>query len=136
MLSKRILIPVIVVLSLGFRACLLEQALAIAAEWLPHKHHSPEAEQHRTPAPAHSHDQDGKEGLYCCDNHLNQFVISKGSADLQSTSFMSSFLFFIEETALESSAQTFDIRALKRPLTVRARDKYALSCLLHAPPLS
>ena len=136
MLPKKILIPFVVVLSLGLQACLLEQVLATAAEWLPHEHQRSEAQNHELPAPAHSHDQDSHESLYCCDNSLSQFFGSKGSADFGSAYFFSSFMVAIESAILDYSRKTFYSYNSEPPLTLRARDKYALSCLLHAPPLA
>ena len=136
MLPKRILIPFVVVLSLGLQACLLEQTLAIAAEWFPHEHHGSEAQKHGLPAPAHSHDQDSHEDSYCCDNSLNQFFGSKGSSDFYLAYLWSSFMVSIESATLDYSGQSFHSCDSEQPLTVRARDEYALSCLLHAPPLA
>ena len=122
-------------LAMTSQACLLEQAIALTAKLAPHEHQG-EAQEHHQQASTHKHDNEGQESKYCCDNSLNQFVPSKGSSDFQSQDFITSVLSLTETTTLESSNHTSCIRNLKQSLPFRTKDKYALSCLLHAPPLT
>ena len=126
----------IFILTMSSQTCLFEQAIALVVKLAPHEHHRGEAQEHHQQAPSHKHDNEGQESKYCCDNSLNQFVTSKGSSDFQSQDFFSFFLLLLTPTTVESSAHTFNILDKRPPSTFRARDKYALSCLLHAPPFA
>ncbi len=132
--TKILLSLLIFILAMTSQACLFEQAIALVVKLAPQEHHRGEAQEHHQQAPSHKHDNEGQESKYCCDNSLNQFVASKGSSDFQSQDFITSVLSLTETTTLESSNHTSCIRNLKQSLPFRSRDKYALSCLLHAPP--
>ena len=133
---KILLSLLVFILAMSSQVCLLEQAIALVVKLAPHEHHGGEAHEHHQPAPSHKHDNEGHEAKYCCDNSLNQFVTSKGYSDFQSQDFLTSFLFLIIPTSSESSTQAFHILGARQPESFRSRDKYALTCLLHAPPLA
>ncbi len=125
----------VLLLSVIPNACLVEQAIAAVAEIFPHGHHR-ESQHHEEANPTHSHDEEGSEHEFCCDNAIYPYLVTPTFIQLDSYGLLSSSLFFVDE--LEELTNTFQhnyfLHRFRGPLTIRRGDKYALSCLLHAPP--
>jgi hypothetical protein len=118
------------------RDCLFEQALAAVAESLPHGYHTPKAYDHDMSAPSHSHDKKGHEDEFCCDNDLNLYVGNEKFVPALTFQKLNSSISVLIETKETVKSNQFDfyLYRLWPPFSVRARDNYAQTCLLHAPP--
>lgn len=133
------IIPLLIyVLSLSSQACLLEQAIALVLRPASHDHHTVDTQKQSQPTPSHKHDTEGHESEFCCDNNLNFYIKSKilirvdSIEQLDSISLSKSIVDFKEQT--NSFQYSYNLHCLKTPNSPRARDQYALTCLLHAPP--
>lgn len=134
------------VLAITPHACLVEQVIASAAELLPHSHeqgaeHDSSARDHHDEAvPSHCHDESGREAEFCCDNEIYFYLSSDNQFDFKpgSNSYLITTGNVVEDdqTFRERVEYYTYLRRLRQPLSIRSRDRYALSCLLHAPPLS
>jgi len=134
------------VLAITPHACLVEQVIASAAELLPHSHeesagHDSAAEDHHDEAvPSHCHDESGQEAEFCCDNEVYFYLSSDSGYQSDFTTASPTITIDAAEDELTFKQRieyhTYYLHRLRQPLHVRGRDTYALSCLLHAPPLS
>ena len=135
-MKTRILLSLFVlVVSVIPNACLVEQVIATVADSFPREHHQ-ESQHHEEATPSHSHDEEGHEEDFCCDNELYLYIGAKTviefAATLQSNTFLNSVT-STKQTETYIEYQTY-LHRLRQPLPSRGRDKYALTCLLHAPP--
>jgi hypothetical protein len=124
-------------IALAMQACVFNIGFVAASQLFAHEHHGRHGQANHDDekqAPSHSHDNEGHEADFCCDN---SFTLSKtpcffnriAKANTPSTS-----LEVFEKSRVPSFTQihphsTFLTSSISGP-----RDKYALSCLLHAPP--
>lgn len=140
MATKLILSAFVFVISVTPNACVVEQVLAAIAEMVPHgeHEHAADATHADTVAPSHSHDEEGHEEEFCCDNESYSYIVAHLST------YFSHFhhtrtggLYF----ALEAQRAKADfpiasyVHRLRQPTAMRSRDRYALTSLLHAPPM-
>lgn len=133
--TKILLFAFIFPLSFTSQACLLEHAFGLIVTCFQHEPHGAKADKHGHAAPSHKHDQKGHEGDFCCDNSLCHPLAGKTASDFKLiVECVSSSLSLAGELWLDSSVPHFFVLDSRRPSWSRARDKYALSCLLHAPP--
>ncbi len=137
-MKTRILLSLFVlVVSVIPNACLVEQVIATVADSFPREHHQ-ESQHHEEATPSHSHDEEGSEHEFCCDNDAYPYLVTPTFIQLDSDGQLRSSLFLVED--LEESTNSFQhdyfLHQFRKPPTTRTRDKYALSCLLHAPPLT
>ncbi len=133
--SKTSFSILVLALLVGPQACLVEQALAQITQAFPHGHDEEETHDHHSTAPSHKHDEEGHENQFCCDNDLNLYILGNSSVQ-----FDPDWLFVHPpkeavnfEAILLSVSPRLNLHHV-RPLTPRGRDRYALNCLLHAPP--
>lgn len=126
----------IFILSVSPNACLAEQTTAAVAGFLQHAHHNDRAYPHDSPTPSHSHDKKGHEDQFCCDNELNLYVGSRKFVPQLIFHELTLSISVLIETKEPVDSNQFDtyIERLPPHLSFRARDKYAQTCLLHAPP--
>lgn len=126
----------VLILTFSPNACLLEQAFAVVKEMLPCSHHYNQSGDHHSTAPSHRHDEEGSENVFCCDNTRNSYIVSKSFTQFNSLIHLTSSLPF--EACLTESTISIEydyiLHRYRQPPPLRSRDKYALSCLLHAPP--
>jgi len=124
-------------LSICPNACLVEQAVAALANLVQHEHRDHhEKHEHDKSAPSHNHDKQGHENEFCCDNNLNFYLAGKSFLFLDAFEKNISSLDVSSLTSETANSVQYIIylHRLKQPPTLRGRDKYALTCLLHAPP--
>lgn len=128
------------VLSVTPNACLLEQAIAALAHALPHGHHEDQkgAHGHDAAAPSHKHDDDGHKEEFCCDNSSNFYLFTQQyvhAEDECTTQFQSESVTSVEFQENPTYFQnSYRLHRLRQPIEFRGGDRYALTCLLHAPP--
>lgn len=143
--KKALLSSLVFLLIVTPHACLVEQAVASLAELLPHSHeqgghHNSAAPEAETAAPSHCHDEDGKEAEFCCDNEAYFYIGSDQHPDVDGISAPEQpvTLNLLEsEYAFKTGVEYYTyLHRLRQPVSLRGRDRYALSCLLHAPPFS
>ena len=118
------------------QACLLEQAITLVADWAPHSHDSAEPHKHNGTSPSHHHDDAGQTPDFCCVSVFSLFARSNDFANHHPVkySILSNFLSNDAPTTIGSTVSHLHAIGLIQPSPFRTRDKYALSCLLHAPP--
>ena len=134
--SKLIFFFLVFILLLSSQACLLEQGISLAMELTPQDHHSTEHNEHENGTPPHHHDDQRQEADICCNTILTLFVRSSYLPTLiQTEHFLSSSV--VSKGGLETieSTPNFHFNGLFKIIRLRTRDKYALSYLIHAPPL-
>jgi hypothetical protein len=134
--ARIILALQIFVLTVSPHACLVEQAIASILHGLPHGHHD-EARAHTAPTPSHHHDAQGSEAVFCCDNNLNLYIGIKTVTDVDIDTPELLYPTTPDAISFEKSSyppRFIDLHRLRSVTSSRARDKYALTCLLHAPP--
>jgi len=130
----RLLLILIFPLSIGLQTCLVEPGLLALQNWLANaSSHTEHGSEHN--APTHEHDRSGNEADYCCDNVF--YPALRG--DIFQAGVMLNPPPVLPETGLALVAPE-TIRPLIPDFDVpqnsaRSRDKYALTCLLHAPPI-
>jgi hypothetical protein len=123
------------ILSLTSQACLLEQVMAQVASWTPHKYQDAETHEHEKLTPSHKHDEEEDQAEFCCDNSLNLYINNPYFiSQVSSGQFFASLFTKIELKNGVYYDLRFYFQDLRVPISFRARDKYALTCLLHAPP--
>lgn len=134
--SKIYFTLLVIILTVSPNACLVEQAIAEIANALPGGHHEHHNHDQQDAAPSHNHDKEGSKTQFCCDNNLNFYLLSNT---------VSQFIMLERPVPFPSQAANFDepTKSIKlnyyrdyyrHTPTLRGRDKYALNCLLHAPP--
>ena len=135
MKTRILLSSCVLLLSVIPNACLVEQAIAAVAEIFPHGHYR-ESQHHEEATPSHSHDEEGSEHEFCCDNDAYPYLVTPTFIQLDSYGQLSSSLLLVEnlEESTNSFQHDFFLHRFRKPHTTRCGDKYALSCLLHAPP--
>jgi len=112
------------------QACLVEQAVCAIIDVTAQDHHA---------APSHKHDERGHENLFCCDNSLSSYVVNTFSDVLNLKHLQSSFAFlYVIPNSTEGIFYMSPNKGLRQlgthMISIRTRDKYALTSLLHAPP--
>ena len=127
-------------------ACLVEQAIAAVVNSFSYAHqqndhhHDNESVDHHTASPSHNHDNEGHEDEFCCDNEQNFYIGSAAAKNVELFAYPASDVILFEVDIEEQESflryHSYLLHQPIQPKTSRARDKYALSCLLHAPPLS
>ncbi len=101
------------------------------------EHHPPEAGRPGPKStPSHPHDRTGRDGAFCCDNPYDAYLVRQVFLPLEGGSFTG-----VAPNAI-AGGESFTGGLTAQPLPQcrctpgrpRQRDKYALTCLLHAPP--
>ena len=135
-LQPKIFVALLVyILTMSPNACLVEQAIAAIVHSVPDSHDENESQEQHESAPSHKHDEEGSENVFCCDNTLNFYLVSKTLAQIDACEQFSSLLpLFPEQKIQANSFYAYLLYHFRPPPGIRERDKYALSCLLHAPP--
>lgn len=127
-------------IALAMQGCVLKLGFAAVSQLFAHEHpcHQGQSNGHdNARPPSHCHDSEGREADFCCDN--SSTLLSKAPAPFEHD--LSVHGAFPSQGNVEKSIRqiftqiqlqtTFLISSISGP-----RDKYALSCLLHAPPLA
>ncbi|MFQ5769992.1 MAG: hypothetical protein ACE5HX_05615 [bacterium] len=126
----------VIILTVSPNACIVEQAIAKIANVVSDGHHTDDAHDQDKTTPSHKHDEDKKENQFCCDNNINFYIISKILTQLdkpaQYVSLSAETVDFDEQQSY--FRYDYSRHHFRQPSTLRTRDKYALNCLLHAPP--
>ncbi len=138
-LSKKFLSILVIVMTVSPNACFVEQVVAAVADTFLHEHQQDEAHGDDRPAPSHHHDDEGHESEFCCDNEKNFYIgsIFDQNLDLvQNPVLYLPIIYNLEETENPFQRDFYFFHRLREPQISRTRDKYALSCLLNAPPRS
>ena len=134
--QKSLFTLLVFLLSVSPHACIVEQSLATVTHALP-AHHEGAGSEHHSNCPSHQHDQSGNEDEFCCDNPYNTYIASK-QAELNSPTIQPInypvLLGSDELTQITSHRSKYYFLHNPDLKSARARDKYALTCLLHAPP--
>lgn len=123
---------------LSAHACVIEEPVAALGELLFHSsHHS----DHEHPAHGHQpathdhHDENQQELDYCCSNILNLITHNRCPISFQSSEHLPAHtLLFADKFISEPTPISINFSGFGEFLSLRNRDNYALSCLLHAPP--
>lgn len=125
----------ILIMSVTPNACLVEQVVASVAEMVAHGPHQDSHGDKQT-APSHSHDREGHEEDFCCDNESYRQFRPRATIDFQQVYQPNAFLYFsIDASQVKNYFQFHSyLHRLRQPTAMRSRDKYALTSLLHAPP--
>ncbi len=136
--SKFLMSLLVVLLSVSFHACQVEQALASLLDSGAMAQHE-EVEHHgHSSAPSHAHDEAGREGAFCCDNPHYTYLATQVFIPFDRGPVSDAIPFPIATPG--NLAALFTAEPLSSfwqiPDTPRGRDRYALTCLLHAPPES
>jgi hypothetical protein len=136
MSAKFFLSASIVILSVIPNACLVEQAVASVAEVLPHRPLETSHHNEKQTAPSHSHDEEGHEANFCCDNETYRYIHSQQRIDFHKVDQPNALPnLILDDTQVKDYFQfRIYLHRLKQPTSIRIRDKYALTSLLHAPP--
>ena len=134
----------IFIISVLPNACLVEQVIAWVAETVQaeagehgHEHEHEDEEHHKTAAPSHSHDEEGHEVDFCCDNPFNFYYASQKKLEFEKIVHAASWTFqvFIADEEAKSPFLGSKYRfILYQPVALRHRDRFALSSLLRSPP--
>lgn len=135
--TKIVISLLVYILSLTSQACILEQAIAVILHVAPHAHDTVETSSQSPSTSSHKHDEAGQENEFCCDNNLNLYIKTKTSfhVDWIDQPYSESSMVVADLEQQRNSFQHNDLlHRIKSPNSPRARDQYALSCLLHAPP--
>jgi len=136
-LQPKIFVALLVyILTMSPNACLVEQAIAAVVHSVPDSHDENESREQHASAPSHKHDEEGSENVFCCDNNLNLYLVNKSASQVD---VCYQFISFIPQTAIVEKQAVplrgeYPLHRFRQPTTLRGRDKYALTCLLHAPP--
>ncbi len=125
----------ILIMSVIPNACLVEQVVASVAEMVSQGPHQNSHGDKQT-APSHSHDEEGHEEDFCCDNQSYRQIRSHKRIDFQEVYQPNAFLYFSTDASQVKNYFQFHsyLHRLRHPTAMRSRDKYALTSLLHAPP--
>ncbi|NIR51720.1 hypothetical protein GWO43_24400 [candidate division KSB1 bacterium] len=138
MQPKSYLALLVSILPVSPNACLVEHMIARLADAIPTGHHGSEAHDPHESVPSHKHDNQGQETEFCCDNPLNLYIVARIKALPQKDTCENSNLIFdtiADLVGVENSLQhSNSLHRFRQPAPLRTRDKYALACLLHAPP--
>ena len=141
-MNARIVVATFIfIISVLPNACLVEQAIAwvataVHSESHGHSHGGEDAGHHKT-APSHSHDEEGHEVDFCCDNPFNFYYASQKKLDFKKIFHSSNWFhptFIIDEGALTFVFSSKYRSLLFQPIALRHRDRFALSSLLRSPP--
>lgn len=142
---KALLSTLVFLLIITPHACFVEQAVASLAELLPHSHeagghHADSDAKPEKTAPSHCHDEAGNEAEFCCDNAAYFYIGSDHHPDVKCLSAPErpvALTLLETEDAFKARVEYYTyLHRLRQPVSLRGRDRYALSCLLHAPPFS
>ncbi|MFQ5864941.1 MAG: hypothetical protein ACE5IW_06905 [bacterium] len=132
---KIIFLLISFMLSVTPQAFLLEQVIAQVAEWPPHIYQDTETHEHEKPTPSRKHPDEEHQAEFCCDNSLNLYIGSQYfTGQVSFEQHLSPLLKAINVKTTVYSNPRFYFQNFRLPISFRVRDKYALSCLLHAPP--
>jgi hypothetical protein len=132
---KIIFLLIILILFVTIQVCLLEQVMARVTSWTPHKYQDAETHEHEKPTPSQKHDEEEHQAEFCCDNSLNLYVDSPYFISQVSVEqFFSLLSTIIEPKNNVFFNSNFYFQDVGLSVSFRARDKYALTCLSHAPP--
>lgn len=135
--NKHIKFVLVIFLAFSLQACLLEVALAQASQLLGHgsQEHVAHENAHGKKAPSHQHDKKGEEGKVCCDNEIALLSLAPNQPVVTTNVLAYLPAPGIDESSTEFSSIDFlSLHAFLQTGITGARDTYALSCLLHAPP--
>ncbi len=140
--ARAFLATFIFIISILPNACFIEQVIAWAVEIVQtesHHHDEHASDDHHRSAPSHSHDEEGHEGEFCCDNPFYFYFVAQKKIDLKKT--YQAWLHFqpayvhdeLEKKSLILSR--YQILAVP-PIAIRNRDRFAITSLLRSPPLA
>ena len=119
------------ILSVSPHACLVEQAIATVLHAVPYVHQGGTVQSDHADVPSYNHDREGHEEKLCCDNNLDWYL---GSSTLGVLNADTSPRLLVPETT-KPTEYSYHRSRLKAPTSSsRTSDRYALTCLLHAPP--
>ena len=124
------------ILTLSPQACLVEQVISAAFYTISHGHGDEKSLEHHESAPLHKHDDAESENLFCCDNNLNLYLVNKtvSKVDICDQFISCIALITIVEKQTVPLQDEYHLHRFRQIPTIRGGDKYALTCLLHAPP--
>ena len=124
-------------LVLALQCCSLELCLEKVSELFAHVFHATNQHGHEASAPSHSHDNEGQEGETCCDN-IFTLPFETGASDIRIIVSKSNFPKPKPSSSGGMTSSLERVPALSHCISSisGSRDKYALSCLLHAPPIA
>jgi hypothetical protein len=129
--------PLVFILSVTSQACLVEQTIAAVSNSAHHEEYTHGTNKHDKPVPSHNHDNEGQESEFGCNNNLNLYILSKILTQTDALKeFDTSFSLLLTDLAGASNSFQYccNPNQLRTPFLLRTRDRYALTCLLHAPP--
>lgn len=127
-------------LAISLQGCVFEIGFAAVDQFLDQVHHGGaghENHQHERQTPAHNHDKQGHKGDFCCDNAFTLLAKARfPQAQIVQPNVFSPPLKADEQPEpLHLTVNQSNFALLLSSIS-GSRDKYALSCLLHAPPLA
>ena len=135
--SKIIFFFLVFILLVSSQSCLLEQGITLAIGVIPQDHHGTEHDEKDNRTPAHNHSDQQQELDFCCDTILTLFGRSSYlPALIQTEHFLSPSVVSKDGLETKESTPNFYFTDFIKVVRLRIRDKYALSCLIHAPPLA
>jgi len=139
--GRTFLATFIFILSILPNACLIEQAIAIAADVVQSvSHHGEEGHHgHSNKAPSHHHDKEGHESDFCCDNPVYFYFTAHKKNDINHIYAVWQYFHLNQLYAeFEKRYSYISIYLIYRaqPIALLNRDRFALTSLLRSPPTS